>query len=259
MIESNEIAYQALSTDDEKIECAQVSKDCHQHRPARHRWLYFSLSHLALITLYTTLFIFVFRRLTDEPLPRRDAFPGLDVNYKLSKYARFNSSFAGKPGPESEEAWHELMDTMAIRVTAEELAVHDQQSVALPRGGYLAWLGVFHELHCVKVLRRWAWRDYYSELQNLSAFEMKHHLAHVDHCLEVLRSAALCRADTEVLTVFTWSEESPKPVFDPRRIDHRCVDWDHLMASSYVDRVVTHGELDELANPLFNQDKMRDG
>ena len=41
------------------------------------------------------------------------------------------------------------MGNMSIRVTKEELDAHGQTSVELPGGGYLAWLGVFHELHCV--------------------------------------------------------------------------------------------------------------
>ena len=41
------------------------------------------------------------------------------------------------------------MGNMSIRVTKAELEAHGQTSVQLPGGGYLAWLGVFHELHCV--------------------------------------------------------------------------------------------------------------
>ena len=41
------------------------------------------------------------------------------------------------------------MGNMSIRVTKAELEAHGQKSIKLPGGGYLAWLGVFHELHCV--------------------------------------------------------------------------------------------------------------
>lgn len=41
------------------------------------------------------------------------------------------------------------MGNMSIRVTESELAQNEQMSVRLPNGGYLAWLGVFHQLHCV--------------------------------------------------------------------------------------------------------------
>lgn len=107
----------------------------------------------------------------------RAAFAGLQVNYEFIKYGFFpNSSFIGEPGPKSDKAWHDLMDSMAIRVTAEELAVRKQQSVALLQGGYLAWLRVFLELHCVKLLRHRAWCDHYPEFSNLSAFEVAHNI-----------------------------------------------------------------------------------
>ncbi len=42
------------------------------------------------------------------------------------------------------------MAPMHIRITADELARDNQKSVALPEaGGYLGWLGTFHELHCI--------------------------------------------------------------------------------------------------------------
>ena len=41
------------------------------------------------------------------------------------------------------------MDDMVIRVSEEELSSRNQSSVKLPKGGHMAWLGVYHELHCV--------------------------------------------------------------------------------------------------------------
>lgn len=39
---------------------------------------------------------------------------------------------------------------MHMRISVEELRRDDQESVQLPEGGgYLAWMGVFHELHCL--------------------------------------------------------------------------------------------------------------
>ena len=39
---------------------------------------------------------------------------------------------------------------MSIRVSAEELEKINRTSVHLPEGGgFMAWLEIFHELHCV--------------------------------------------------------------------------------------------------------------
>ena len=66
-------------------------------------------------------------------------------------FIRFRQSpYAGPPSPQVDQAWHELLNDMAIRVPKEELEKGKQSSVALPEGGgYLAWPGVYHELHCV--------------------------------------------------------------------------------------------------------------
>ena len=66
------------------------------------------------------------------------------------KYLAFQDSpYVGPPAPEVDDAWSQLMMPMAIRVNEAELKAGEQHSVELPDGGYLAWLGVYHELHCI--------------------------------------------------------------------------------------------------------------
>ena len=61
-----------------------------------------------------------------------------------------NNPYAGSPNQDIDDTWDELLAPMHIRVTAMELAQDNQQSVELEEGGgFLGWLGVFHELHCV--------------------------------------------------------------------------------------------------------------
>lgn len=74
----------------------------------------------------------------------------LNFIYTTKRFTAFqNSPFTGSPGPESDRAWHDLLSNMSVRVSREELERGNQTSVELPDGGYMAWLGVFHELHCV--------------------------------------------------------------------------------------------------------------
>jgi len=67
-----------------------------------------------------------------------------------------------------------------------------------------------------------------------------------DHCLDILRSAALCHADT-TLTTFGWANKS-KPMLNTRPINHKCVDWNALVGS-VADRVVGRDEMAALVNP----------
>ena len=79
------------------------------------------------------------------------AIDNLVIEYTSSLFQNLSDSpYAGRPSPAIEAAWSDLLAPMHIRVTEAELRRDNQDSVALPEGGgYLGWLGVFHELHCV--------------------------------------------------------------------------------------------------------------
>lgn len=178
------------------------------------------------------------------------AFAGLAVQYEFRLYENFvDSPYAGVPSEESDAAWSNLIANMSVRVTDKELAAHNQTSVSLPNGGYLAWLGGFHELHCVKLLRRWSWREHYYGT-NMTAHDVQHAMVHIDHYLEWLRNTAVCRADTSALTVFKWDPTMPQPMLNTHRVPHRCVNWDALM-ESHADRFISEKEFKSLRNPLM--------
>lgn len=73
-----------------------------------------------------------------------------------------------------------MLNSITLRVSKEELERQNQTSVQLPGGGYMAWLGMSHELHCIvsprihnrkrakhgsdsvkKMLRQWNYRSHY--------------------------------------------------------------------------------------------------
>jgi hypothetical protein len=62
------------------------------------------------------------------------------------------SPFAGGPDEKVDGAWRDLMSSISVRVSQEELNSNGnhQESVSLPEGGgNLVWLNVFHQLHCL--------------------------------------------------------------------------------------------------------------
>lgn len=79
------------------------------------------------------------------------AMERITIRYKPQLFKNLTENpFAGAPSPEIDETWAELLAPMNLRVSKAELEGGDQISVALPEGGgYLAWLGAFHELHCI--------------------------------------------------------------------------------------------------------------
>ena len=83
--------------------------------------------------------------------PNVASIHGLAIAYAPMVFRNLtNNRYAGEPSKELDAAWNDLMAPMHIRVTAEELQQDNQESVQLKEGGgYLGWLGVFHELHCI--------------------------------------------------------------------------------------------------------------
>ncbi len=86
---------------------------------------------------------------TDCPLSA--SLEDLDRQYTATLFRNLTGNlYAGPPSDEIDTAWNLLLAPMHVRITREELERDNQASVPLPEGGgYLGWMGVFHELHCV--------------------------------------------------------------------------------------------------------------
>ncbi|KAG8530849.1 uncharacterized protein KY384_004206 [Bacidia gigantensis] len=126
------------------------------------------LTHSILIAFYTivTISIVRARSRTEKPphgewkLPSNwhpslsghlAVFDNLETKYTQTVFHHLaNNSYAGEPSLELDAAWDALLSPMHMRVSEDELRRDDQESVKLPEGGgYLSWMGVFHELHCI--------------------------------------------------------------------------------------------------------------
>ncbi|KAF7860544.1 uncharacterized protein EAF02_010778 [Botrytis sinoallii] len=202
--------------------------------------------HLSLILLYTIIFLLALLRSTCPLSTSIHPLPGVRIRYvPVAPPDLPSSPYAGPPSESVDQAWHDLLKDMNIRVTAEELEKRNQKSISLPEGGgHMVWIGAHHQLHCIKMLRRWNYRDHY--YPNITDPTIEHWDIHADHCFDILRSAVMCQGDT-TLTTFGWEKLSkPQPHVKPT--EHRCVDWNALMGS-LVDRVVGEEEMAALVNP----------
>ncbi|KAI4157958.1 MAG: hypothetical protein LQ342_007884 [Letrouitia transgressa] len=172
----------------------------------------------------------------------------LKIEYTQSIFQTLSQSpFAGEPSPEVDASWDELLAPMNIRVTKEELISENLESVALTEGGgYLSWTATYHQLHCINVLRKWIYREYY--LANLTPSEELHIRSHVDHCVEFLRQSSLCKPDNSLVS-FKWDPAETRPMFNATESEHTCVNWDTLV-NSMSSRRVTEEEIRRLKNPL---------
>ncbi|TVY26375.1 Cyclochlorotine biosynthesis protein O [Lachnellula hyalina] len=166
------------------------------------------------------------------------------------------SRYSGPPHPDIDRAWDDLFRLQNIRVTGEEFDFNQRTSVELLEGGgYMAWLGIFHELHCVvsspsemKILRQWKYKEHY--FKDNSEGENRLLESHTDHCLDRIRSSLMCHPDVSSLVTFYWGPDAPQPVVNATKTMHSCVNWDGLMESTRY-RALPSQELKELKNPLL--------
>ncbi|CAN8099827.1 unnamed protein product [Discula destructiva] len=208
------------------------------------------LLHALIVSFYTAIFLVAQLHGTSGNscgmVP--GTLPGLQLTYH-DHIQTFDdpSLYSGLPSSNSDQNWDILMSTMRMRVSDKELADRDQTSVTLPEGGNLAWLGVYHQLHCVKLVRQYLYFDHYFPV-NISGDDMFHFKSHADHCLEVLRQGAMCAGDAS-LTTFNWEPGKLRASVDLNgRAKQVCVDWNTLI-SSIKDRSVGQDEYDAMVNP----------
>ncbi|TGO30055.1 hypothetical protein BPAE_0008g00470 [Botrytis paeoniae] len=127
----------------------------------------------------------------------------------------------GPPSPELDEAWSRLLMNANVRVSAEDLEKAGVESIPLNDGSgkYYAILDVYHQLHCLKYIRHYMYKDIYDDVQPWTP-------THVDHCIDSIRQNLMCNADTAMMG-FRWVNDSlePKPNF---RGQHECVNWESI-------------------------------
>ena len=101
------------------------------------------------------------------------AIPKLVLHLEDHRYMSLRDSpYAGPPNPEIDYAWEALLETMNTRVSKEELQAHGQVSIQLPEGGFLAWLGVYHQLHCIVSFRVCSRNQLTSRPENVTSTQL---------------------------------------------------------------------------------------
>ncbi|KAI0016888.1 hypothetical protein F4780DRAFT_757603 [Xylariomycetidae sp. FL0641] len=131
--------------------------------------------------------------------------------------------FIGQPRPILEQSWDSLLAPMNVRLGREDIVAFDRQDVAaaLSDGsGYAGTLNVFHELHCVRFLHKYVWKEHY--WPDSDEHQRENEKEHADHCIETLRLASICHGDVGMV-IYSWTPDSIKP--GANGTAHQCVDW----------------------------------
>ncbi|KAI9686436.1 MAG: hypothetical protein M1822_003783 [Bathelium mastoideum] len=153
------------------------------------------------------------------------------------------TKYRGPPTPELEQAWHELWFYGGIEIPKEKIGELNRTEDLTYKGtlkpspsgnGYHALIEVFHQLHCLNLIRQFTWRDYYKahpDRVKIPADLMVDDVGsrmHVDHCIEALRITLMCHGDTTPYFVMD-NPDAPfgmQADFSPH---HKCVKFEPLV------------------------------
>ncbi|QPC80430.1 hypothetical protein HYE68_011182 [Fusarium pseudograminearum] len=109
-------------------------------------------------------------------------------------------------GPDVDKAWdhvtYDVGDQMITRDELDNLGL-DPSSLTIKdpktgKTGYRVGIQVFHQLHCLNLLRQATHSDYYSHTGGDIDVDPEDLRGHLDHCIEFLRTNIMCQSDTGV-------------------------------------------------------------
>ena len=153
------------------------------------------------------------------------------------------------PSPAVDRAWQDLLYTSTILISTEDVRRLGKDPLLTVRAplewGYgpdahLAQIDSQHQLHCLDMLRKAAYRDYYYP-GDRQRFSLKH-WTHLSHCVDILRQNLVCQANVDVHT-YNWVETQRYP-FPDFGIRHRC--RDHGAVLEWLREKGTHVEREVL-------------
>lgn len=176
---------------------------------------------------------------------------------RFSAALNATNEYRGDPRPEVDRAWARLLDAVNIRIDRHTLdrigGAEDVQigyvEVEDEYGGYAGALDVYHQLHCLQMIRISYTLDLYPGYQGaLGLKEGEMIPLHIDHCIDAIRQALMCHGDITVLPM-EWRDNYPKPwpIFD---VEHSCVNWDSIKQWSRDHHL---DETGKLTHPMFGK------
>lgn len=153
--------------------------------------------------------------------------------------------YRGPPTNHMEREWERLWNHDLMAIPMEEFRYLNKSADALyleAPGGLAANLEVFHQLHCLNLIRQYTWKDYYDlhpdEVQkptDISRDTETGLRVHVDHCIETLRLSLMCHGDVTPFLIVK-RDENDFGVADFNN-HHKCRKFDTIV-EAFKEKVV---------------------
>ncbi|KAK2616236.1 hypothetical protein QQS21_000871 [Conoideocrella luteorostrata] len=202
------------------------------HRHQRRAWLIAALFSIALNVIFvSTLLGYLKLGFPPSSLCQQGRLysPAQHVLRRVDRV--FDSGFRGgrtpyqgAPNETNNKLWQDLYNFVGIsRISDTEAGPMVNHTLPIPGdpGYYITSLDVFHQLHCLNLVRQaiyghvdWTNQDEYFAID------------HLDHCIDTIRQSLQCNADITPLT-WVWSTDRGQAL-EEARIIHTCVDFDAI-------------------------------
>ncbi|KAI0480356.1 hypothetical protein GGR56DRAFT_268388 [Xylariaceae sp. FL0804] len=215
-------------------------------------WLW--LGHAVLLSLSLTMLVLSFcaktAKVSDTEYTRKYSSwsPAASaVKYETQHFDLppvAEGPFIGE-GPEVDANWDYISrvgDHMISREEMLNLGLDPDISLAITdadgKPGYRVAIEVFHQLHCLNLLRQEAHKEYYAPLGGDTSAPKADLRGHLDHCIDALRQFIMCQADVNVFSFnFPYNDGDPWPDYST---PHTCRNFESIRQWA-VDHVVPQG------------------
>ncbi|KAK8036426.1 Cyclochlorotine biosynthesis protein O [Apiospora marii] len=110
------------------------------------------------------------------------------------------TEYEAKPSPELDAKWDDLYSMGIVAVSQEQASHLEEKTQPLPDdpdNRYVLGMNVFHDLHCLNMLRKHLLPEYYPEHRNASSTEDG--FMHIMHCVDALRQSIMCNVDLSII------------------------------------------------------------
>ncbi|KAK6707500.1 hypothetical protein SNK04_008483 [Fusarium graminearum] len=157
--------------------------------------------------------------------------------------------YFGTPSPAIDEAWEKLLHYQYPAVSDEEIASNaalsflstDKHPVT---GKYYGALDVFHNLHCLNMVRKHIDKDYNGgDHMKKKKKKKKRHgkgmdmessfdaaaMDHLYHCMNHIRQSLQCRPDLSPAAMHVFQDTDGSQFFLGNAKSHSCYDWQSIM------------------------------
>jgi len=204
------------------------------HCLSSQKWLW--AIHLAFLTINIGVFVLFGESLhssTDFTIDGIIPYPEAPIEFVQTRIAPGGvhnnhnlvlNDYEGRPNERNNAAWGRLMEAGFTNLNeAEYSRMKEETALNIDgKGGRVVAISVFHQLHCVNLLRRRIWDAEESIPQSTHPLRVPH----LDHCLDYLRQVLMCNGD---LSPNTFSVAPGGKGYVPSfNESHQCRDFEKI-------------------------------